>query len=136
MRMSKAALWATSTAPRAKAWKLRQNLGDRRLRFQQFGTNTVHRHRGLRHRPLRIDQLVDDLLIEQAAVDDAHGAELDDLVASRGVKTGGFGIEDHIGQLAQGQVAQGLLPGLVKEVELVIDRAGGDRPTAKPRPLR
>jgi choline dehydrogenase-like flavoprotein len=99
-RMSKAALWATSTVSCAKAWKAGSTCS-------MVGwpapspADAVDRDAGGGIVALRVDQLLEGLLLEQLAVDDARGADLDDLVAFGRVEAGGLGVEHGVGQLGQ-----------------------------------
>ena len=61
----------------------RQHLRDRRLPGQHFGRDAVDLHRGRRQAALRVDQLLVGFVPQQAPIDDAHRADLDDLVARR-----------------------------------------------------
>lgn len=53
-----------------------------------------------------INQLIHDLVIKNAAIDDTNSSDLDDLVSLRGTQTSGFGIKDHKSQLVQRDLAE------------------------------
>src|SRR5665647_1772201 len=82
--------------------------------------NTVNLNGRCRDRSARVHQLVKTLVPQQVAVDDAHGSQLDDLIARSRVQTGGFGVEHRIGQFGEQPVVQraGRL-GDLKQVKIV-----------------
>ena len=63
--------------------------------------DAVDRDRRVGDAALRIDELLEGVLAPQLAADDARRADLDDLVAGRGLEAGGLGVEDGIGQVGQ-----------------------------------
>ena len=76
---------------------------------------------------MRVDQLVEGLLAQQLAVDDAGGTDLQDLVAAGRIQASGLGVEDGIDQVEQRAVVEraGLL-GAAEQVEVVeLGPAGG-----------
>ena len=71
----------------------------------------------------RIDQLVEVLVTQQAAVDNPHGTDLDDLVAGCRLQAGSLGIEYCVRQIRQRAVQIDALILKMKQVEVVILRA-------------
>ena len=123
--MSKATLWPTSTVSAAKAWKAGSTSAIGGLAAHHLGADAVEGDRGLGDAAAGIDQLVEALAAQQPAVDDADGADLDDLVAAGRVEAGGLGVEDGVGELVERPVverAAGVAGG--EEVEVVVFRAG------------
>ena len=79
----------------------RQHDVDVRLAEHHVLGDAVNGDRFRFERNFRIDDLVKNLLPQQAVIDNARRADLDDLVAIRRFQTRGFGIEHGIGQIRQ-----------------------------------
>ncbi len=76
--------------------------------------------RRLRNRAPRVDQLLEDLLAQQPAIDNAQGADRDNFVDT-GRQSGRLRVEDRIRNLAQHAIVDsGALPRLVKQVEIIV----------------
>ena len=89
-----------------------QHLADIRLPLQHFGLNSMNADRILANDALGFHQLFKNFRFEQPAVDDAHGAQGDHLVAFANVQPRGLGVENRIGQLRKQPVVQfGAWPG-------------------------
>ncbi|MCY1559752.1 hypothetical protein D9M68_968200 [compost metagenome] len=86
--------------------KRRQHLVDGRLPDHHGGPNAVNRNGGRRDDPLCIHQLLETFLLQQLAVDDARGADLQDLVALGWVQPRGFGVEHGVRQIGQTPIVQ------------------------------
>ena len=118
--MSNAALCATSTVSSQKRWKSGQHLAQRRLGNEQLGIDAVDAARFPFERTLGIDELLEHFVLEQAPVDDAHGAQADDLVARRRLEAGSLGIEHRVGELAERLVVEFTLgPDASEEIEVI-----------------
>ena len=121
--MSNAALCATSTVSCAKAWNAGSTAPMRRLAgapspgvMPWIGIDAA----GIA--PPRVDELVEALLPQQPAVDDARRADLDDLVAGRRRQARGLGVEHGVGQLGQRAVVElaRSAPARGEQVEVVV----------------
>ena len=104
--MSKAALCATSTVSLREGVEGRQHGVDGRLAGDHLRRDAVDGDRRRRDAALRVDQLLEALAAQQPAVDDARGADLDDLVAAGRVQARGLGVEHGVGQLDQRPVVE------------------------------
>ena len=91
----------TSTVSCAKAWNAGRTSAIVGWPASISGRMPWIGDRGRGDRAPRIDQLLEALLAQQLAVDDAHRADLDDLVAAGRVEPGGLGVEHGVGQLGQ-----------------------------------
>jgi hypothetical protein len=100
-----------------------QNDVDLRLPAHHVVGDAVNAHTLGSQEALRVDQLIKVLVPQKAAVDDAHGTDLDDLVPGSGLEPGGFGVEDGVRQIAQPPVEIDALVAEMKEVEIVVLRA-------------
>ena len=85
----------------AKTVKLRQHGGNGRSARHHVRGDAVDGDALGLDGSLRVNQLVDALVPKQAAVENSHRADLDDLVAVRRVEARCFGIEGGIGEFAQ-----------------------------------
>ena len=112
-------------AVRGKRVELRQHDLERRPAAHHRRGDAVKADRGLGDRPAGIDQRVEHLAGQQAPVDDAHRADLDDAVAAGGVEAGGLGIEHDVAQLAERALEhRGRLGRAGQQVEVVELRPG------------
>ena len=59
----------------------------------------------------RVDELLEALVPQQAAVDDAQRADLDDLVAVGRIEPGGLGVEHGVAELGQQPIVELGRPG-------------------------
>ena len=81
----------------------------------------IRSYYGCIERPLRVDQLLERLVLQQTAVDDPHCGDADDLVPRRRLEPGRFRIEDRVGQLAQPACLQvGRWTAVREEIEIIV----------------
>ena len=125
--MSKATLWPTSTVSAAKAWKAGSTSAIGGWPRTISGRMPWNGMPSLGDAAAGVDELVEALAAQQPAVDDADGADLDDLVAAGRVEAGGLGVEDGEGELgrAAGRRAPGCRVAGGEEVEVVVFRPLG-----------
>ena len=79
-----------------------------------------------RDRALRVDQRLEHLAIDDAAIDHPQGGKLHDLV-SLGIEPGGLGIEDDIGQIIERALRDPGAAGAVEQGEIIDGRAAQRR---------
>ena len=104
--MSKAALCATSTVSRAKAWNTGSTSRIVGCPASASGRMPWITAEARVERAPRIDQLLEALLAQQPAVDDAHRADLDDLVALGRIEARGLGVEHGVAQLGERAIVE------------------------------
>ena len=119
-RMSKAALCATSTVSSqkvAEAGSTRSIVGWSSS-MERLDAGDPARLR--RHGAPRVDELLEHLVLQQAAVDDPDGADGNDLVALGRLQPGGLGVEHRVAQARQRPVVLlRRLARLMEQVEIV-----------------
>ena len=97
----------------------RQHRVDARLAGHHLGPDAVDANARRRNGAAGIDQLLERFLPQQPTVDHTRRAELDDLVAARGVQARGLGVEHGVDQLAQASIIQcARRLGVVEQVEV------------------
>ena len=115
--MSKAALWSTSTEFSAKAWK--------------WGKKAVNKLGSMACSVLQSPAAPIAAGAAAAAygapphltIDNADGAELNDFITFGRVQASSFSVEDHVGKLVEGHLAQLLPAAVVEEIKFVGDGA-------------
>ena len=98
---------------------------DRRLATHHVFSNAVNRDGFGLQWTFRIDDLIESLLPQQAVVDDAGGADLDDFITIRRLQAGRFSIENRVGQFAELAIKVNRFVCKIEEIKIVILRPTG-----------
>ena len=107
----------------AEVMEGRQYLIDGRFTQQHAVGNAVDGDAGGLQRTTRVHQLLEVLLLQKPPVQHAQGPNLNDLVAIRGLQTGGLCIENGVDQISQWPIKIDLPQGAIKKIKVIIFRA-------------